>query len=124
MSEKLLYPFAIKTFFISNNQFLFTGLQAALSHVTTITMAQGNGHYLDVIHQAKPQLIILDMESHGNVTGLIRELKDTVPHAKILLLAGLNDMEPTREAFIAGVNGVVFKIQPREGSAGYSHSSH
>jgi DNA-binding NarL/FixJ family response regulator len=116
MSAKVSSPFSTKTFLISNNQLLFAGLQATLSHVTTTTMAHGSGNPRaeEVVQQAKPQVIILDMESHQNITELLHKLKGAVPHAKILLLAGLNDMERTREAFISGVDGIVLNVQPRE----------
>ena len=105
-------PRSIKTYIVSTNHFLFSGLQATLSHVTTTTMANENDH--DAIQQDQPHLIILDMESHKNVMELIRQLKDTVPDANILLLGGLTDMESTREALELGVDGVVLTEQPPE----------
>ena len=105
-------PRSIKTYIVSTNHFLFFGLQATLSHVTTTTMANGNDH--DAIQQDQPHVIILDMASHKNVTELIRQLKDTVPDANILLLGGLTDIESTREALALGVDGVVLTEQPKE----------
>jgi DNA-binding NarL/FixJ family response regulator len=103
---------SIKTYIVSTNHFLFSGLQATLSHVTTTTMANENDH--DAIQQDQPHLIILDMASHKNVMELIRQLKDTVPDANILLLGGVTDLKRTREALTLGVDGVVLTEQPPE----------
>lgn len=114
MSGKSGDPFSIKTCLVSTNQLLFSGLQVALSHLTTITMLNGNGQDHDAIQREQPQLIILDMELHENVAEPLCKFKDTVPHAKIIMLAGLSDMEGIRQALKSGIDGVVLKVQPQE----------
>ncbi len=105
-------PSSIKTFIISTNHLLFLGVQAILSHVTTIAMVNWNGNSHDAIQKEQPRLIIVDMGSHECVTELIGKIKKTVPLARILLLGGLNDMERTRKALDFGVDGVVLTVQP------------
>jgi DNA-binding NarL/FixJ family response regulator len=83
---------------VSNNQLLFLGLQTVLSHVAFLRMAPNKGGFDKVIQQARPRLIILDMESYTNATEMIRMVKDTLPHARILLLAGLEKIEGTVQA--------------------------
>ena len=105
-------PRSIKTYIVSTNHFLFSGLQATLSHVTTTTMANENDH--DAIQQDQPHLIILDMASHKNVMELIRQLKDTVPDANILLLGKLDNLERSGQSLKLGIDGVVLTEQPKE----------
>ena len=114
MSTKVSDPSSIKALLVSNNQLLFSGLQAILSGVTAVAMAHGNGDFDKAVGQAQPQLIILDMELHGNLTQLIHKIKETIPDAKILVLFGLNEMEATRQALTSGIDGVVLKMQPQE----------
>ena len=116
MSVDLADPSSIKALVVSNDQLLFSGLQAVLSQVISMAMAPSNGSFETAIQQGQPQLIILDMESHQNATALIQKVKHTVPHAKILLLAALNENEMggTRQALLSGVDGVALKIQPPE----------
>lgn len=114
MSVKPSDPSPIRTLLVSSNQPMFLGVQGVLSHVTSLRMVHGNGSLDAVINEAQPQLIILDMECHDDVTGLIQKVKQTVPHAKVLLLAGLTEMAVTRQALLAGVDGIVLKIQPQE----------
>ena len=61
-----------------------------------MTNGDGKGH--EAMQKEQPPLIIVDMESRGNVTELIGQIRRTVPRAKILLVAGWNDMERTRQA--------------------------
>ena len=75
-------------------------------------MVSGQGNDYDALHQEHPQLIIVDMDSHQNVTELIDKIKQTVPLAHILLLGGLNDIVRTGKALDLGVDGVVLTVQP------------
>jgi DNA-binding NarL/FixJ family response regulator len=99
---------------ISNNQLLLLGLQTVLSHVVSLTMAPNKGGFDKVIQQARPQLIIFDMEPYTKAVEMIQMVKDTVPRTRILLLAGVETIEGTVTAPESGVDGVVLRTQPPE----------
>jgi DNA-binding NarL/FixJ family response regulator len=61
-----------------------------------------------------PDLFILDLETERDALGTITQLRASAPTSKIVLLCGLEDKDRTREAFAAGVDGVILKIQPPE----------
>jgi DNA-binding NarL/FixJ family response regulator len=54
------------------------------------------------------------MEPYTNASEMIRMVKDTVPHTRILLLAGLEKIEGVLQAPELGVDGVVLRTQPPE----------
>ena len=104
----------IKTLLISTNHVLFTGLHAALSPVTETLLAYDSSAALRIIREARPGVLILDMDFPGNALALIREFQVTSPEAKILVLAGLKELDLARQAFTIGVHGIVLKTQPLE----------
>ena len=59
-----------------------------------------------------PDLFILDLEIEQDAVGTIKQIKESAPKSKIVLLSGFEDTNLTREAFECGVDGVVLKIQP------------
>jgi DNA-binding NarL/FixJ family response regulator len=61
-----------------------------------------------------PDVFILDLETERDAVGTITQLRASAPTSKIVLLCGLEDKDRTCEAFAAGVDGVILKIQPPE----------
>jgi DNA-binding NarL/FixJ family response regulator len=112
-SDTMTDPSIYKTFVVSSDQLLFEGLQVILSPVTSLTMVPGNGTVHNVIEKVQPQLVILDMESHHRASGWLQKVKATASLPKILLLAGLADMEGVRQLLEFDVDGIVLKVQPR-----------
>ena len=60
----------------------------------------------------RPDVVILDLETKPDAIGTINQIRESAPTCKIVLLCGLEDLALTREAFDAGVDGVILKIQP------------
>jgi DNA-binding NarL/FixJ family response regulator len=61
-----------------------------------------------------PDVFILDLDTERDAVGTITQLRESAPTSKIVLLCGLEDKDRTCEAFAAGVDGVILKIQPPE----------
>jgi two-component system nitrate/nitrite response regulator NarL len=111
MSEKRSDQSSTHTVLLTNNLSLFLGLEIVLSPVTSLTHALYNGSVERAL-QDRPQLIIVDMEYSAQVPALIRQAKQTLRDVKILLLAGFNEMDDTRQALQLDVDGVMLKMQP------------
>lgn len=59
-----------------------------------------------------PDVFILDMETEQDAAGTIKQIRESAPKSKIVLLCGLEAGDRTRKAFECGVDGVILKIQP------------
>jgi DNA-binding NarL/FixJ family response regulator len=59
-----------------------------------------------------PDLFILDVDTERDALGTLTQLRTSAPTSKIVLLCGLEDQDRTREAFAAGVDGIILKVQP------------
>ena len=57
-------------------------------------------------------MFILDLETERDAIGTIKQIRESAPTSKIVLLCGLEDKDRTREAFAAGVDGIILKVQP------------
>jgi DNA-binding NarL/FixJ family response regulator len=100
---------------ITSNYLVRLGLQqmiGAIPHIKLVGHAKFGEEANELIMREQPQVVIIDMESEIDATGLIQKIKKTVPHSKIIVLSGFDDKDRTREAFHLGVEGVVLKIQP------------
>ena len=62
--------------------------------------------------ESRPDLFILDLETERDALGTIKQIRESAPASKIVLLCGLEDKDRTREAFASGVDGIILKIQP------------
>jgi DNA-binding NarL/FixJ family response regulator len=60
----------------------------------------------------RPDVVILDLEIGHDAIGTIKQIRESTPTSKIVLLCGLVDQARTREAFAAGVDGIILKVQP------------
>jgi DNA-binding NarL/FixJ family response regulator len=59
-----------------------------------------------------PDVFILDLETERDTLGAINQIRESAPTSKIVLLCGLEDKDRMREAFAAGVDGIILKVQP------------
>ena len=60
----------------------------------------------------RPDVVILDLETEQDATGTINQIRKSAPTSKIVLLCGFEDQPRTREAFAAGVDGIILTVQP------------
>ncbi|MEQ1681217.1 MAG: response regulator transcription factor [Nitrospira sp.] len=60
----------------------------------------------------RPDVVILDLETEHDAIGTITQIRASAPTSKIVLLCGLEDQSRTREAFAAGVDGIILTVQP------------
>ncbi len=62
--------------------------------------------------RTRPDVVILDLETAHDAFGTINQIRESAPTSKIVLLCGFEDQARTREAFAAGVDGIILKVQP------------
>ncbi|MEK9141181.1 MAG: response regulator transcription factor [Nitrospirota bacterium] len=60
----------------------------------------------------RPDVVILDLETTPDAIGTIKQIRESAPTSKIVLLCGLEDQARTREAFASGVDGIILTVQP------------
>jgi DNA-binding NarL/FixJ family response regulator len=63
---------------------------------------------------SRPDVFILDLETVHDALGTITQIREAASTSKIVLLCGFEDQIRTREAFAAGVDGIILKVQPPE----------
>ena len=100
---------------LTNQWLLWLGFQATLERSQTIPM---------VVHPHRPRtrgtplseiqadVFILDVEAERDVLGTIKQIRESAPASKIVLLCGFEDDARTREAFAYGVDGIIPLVQP------------
>ena len=102
---------------LSSQCLVWLGLQKILESSATVPMVV-------LPHQAttsdrllaeyRPDVFIVDLETERDALGTINQIRETTPTSKIVLLCGLEDKDRAREAFAAGVDGIILKVQPPE----------
>ncbi|MBH0203094.1 MAG: response regulator transcription factor [Nitrospira sp.] len=60
----------------------------------------------------RPDVVILDLETAPDAIGTVKQIRESAPTSKIVLLCGFEDQARTREAFAAGVDGIILTVQP------------
>jgi DNA-binding NarL/FixJ family response regulator len=60
----------------------------------------------------QPDVVILDLETQRDAVGLIKQIRESAPNSKIVLLSGFAGQERMREAFACGVDGVILMVHP------------
>ncbi|MDI3461590.1 MAG: hypothetical protein OJF50_000411 [Nitrospira sp.] len=102
---------------LSNQCLVWLGLQKILESSATIPMVvlPHQERTSDrLLAECRPDVFILDLETEHDVLGTIKQIREAIPTSKIVLLCGLGDKDRTREAFAAGVDGIILKVQPPE----------
>ena len=100
---------------VSSNYLLRLGMQKIVEDEKWIRLTGQSAHGVnldDLLKSEHPHIVILDTESEHTVQDMIRTIKEAVPAIKIILLAGIDESESTRQALACGVDGLVLKIQP------------
>ena len=100
---------------VSSNYLLRLGLQKIVEDEKWIRLTGQSAHGVnldDLLKSEHPHIVILDTEGEDTVQDMIRTIKEAVPAIKIILLAGIDESESTRQALACGVDGLVLKIQP------------
>ncbi len=100
---------------VSSNYLLRLGLQKIVEAETWIRLIGQSAHgpSLDAtLTRERPQIVILDTETEDAVPELIRKIRLVAPGTKIILLAGLDEPDTTRQAFASGIDALVLKVQP------------
>ena len=98
------------------------GVRSLLSNCADMALvgeAEDAGQALDLVGQARPDVILLDIRMPGN-TGLeaARALVRQAPQAKILILSSFDDDEYVTQALQAGVHGYILKSASDETLSG------
>ncbi len=102
---------------LSSQCLVWLGLQKILESRATVPIVVHPSPWCSSTRlpaEPPPDVFILDLETERDALGTITQLRDSAPTSKIVLLGGLEDKDRTREAFAAGVDGVILKIQPPE----------
>lgn len=60
----------------------------------------------------RADVFVLDLETERDALGTIKQIRESSPTSKIVLLCGFEDNDRTREAFAFGVDGVILIVQP------------
>ncbi|MFO0699190.1 MAG: response regulator transcription factor [Nitrospira sp.] len=62
--------------------------------------------------ETRPDVFILDMENEPDAIDMIKQIRESAPYSKIVLLNGFEEPERMRKVFASGVDGIILKVQP------------
>jgi DNA-binding NarL/FixJ family response regulator len=102
---------------LSSQCLVWLGLQKILESSTTVQMVVHPypGRTSDLLRtECRPDVFIVDLETERDALSTLKQIREAAPISKIVLLCGLEDKDRTREAFAAGVDGIILKVQPPE----------
>ncbi len=100
---------------VSSNYLLRLGLQKIVENETWIRLIGQSAHepnFYATLTRERPQIVILDTETKDAVPELIQKIRLAAPGTRIILLAGLDEPDTTRQAFACGIDALVLKVQP------------
>ncbi|MBS0182670.1 MAG: response regulator transcription factor [Nitrospira sp.] len=102
---------------ISSQCLVWLGLQKILESSATVpkVVHPYPGSTFDLLRaECSPDVFIIDLETERDALSTLKQIREAAPISKIVLLCGLEDQDRTREAFAAGVDGIILKVQPPE----------
>ena len=102
---------------LSSQCLVWLGLQKILESRATVPMVVHpyTRRTADLLRaEGHPDVFVLDLETVRDAVGTITQHRASEPTSNIVLISGLEDKDRTCEAFAAGVDGVILKIQPPE----------
>jgi DNA-binding NarL/FixJ family response regulator len=100
---------------LSRQCLVWFGLQKILERSTTVRMVVQPHQWRTAVGfptESQPDVVILDLETECDALGAIAQIRQSSPTCKIVLLCGLEVKDRTYEAFAAGVDGIILKVQP------------
>lgn len=100
---------------LSGQHLVWHGLQTILERNPSFHVVGKPTHCLSsppLLAECRPDVIILDMETERDALKSLKQLRESAPGSKVLLLSGFEDKDPVREALEYGVDGVILKIHP------------
>ncbi|MGC4097306.1 MAG: response regulator transcription factor [Nitrospira sp.] len=100
---------------LSRQCLVWLGLQKILEGSTTLPMVVQPHTWRTPdgsLPATRPDVFILDLETEPDAIGTLTQIRAAAPTSKIVLLCGLEEQDRAREAFAAGVDGILLKIQP------------
>lgn len=62
--------------------------------------------------EMRADVLLLDLETERDAASTIKQIRESSPTSKIVLLCGLEDTDCMREAFTFGVDGIILVVQP------------
>ncbi len=97
---------------ISSHYLLWLGLQSILAGAGTVTHLHPRMMPDALRTEQHPDVFVLDLETNRDSIDTIRQIRESAPTSKILLLSGVEDKQCLHEAFASGADGVILKVQP------------
>ncbi len=108
-------PSGIKVVIVSSNTFLRVGLHRTFdAHpgIEVVGESHAGSSARDLVEQTRPDLIVIDLDHDTKQIDIVTMFRQSVPHARVVVLAGWADMELGRQALEAGADVIMMKCQP------------
>ena len=102
---------------ISRQYLVRLGLQSILERSETIRIVMHPYQRMMpdmLLTEERPDAFVLDLETNRDAIDTIRQIRESAPTSKIVLLSGVEDGPRLHESFACGVDGVILTIQPPE----------
>ncbi|WHZ27728.1 MAG: hypothetical protein OJF51_002525 [Nitrospira sp.] len=102
---------------ISSQYLVWFGLQKVFEHIETPRIVVHPHRRVTpdlLLAEKRPDMFLLDLETHQDAVGTIRQIRESAPTSKIVVLSGVEDKPCLHEVFAFGIDGVILKIQPPE----------
>ena len=99
---------------ISRQYVVCLGLQSILDGGKTGCVVHSHQQVMPdlLLAERHPDVFVLDLETDGDAIGTIKQIRESAPNSKIILLSGFEDRKRLYEAFVCGVDGVILTVQP------------
>jgi two-component system response regulator DegU len=110
---------SVRLMIVDDHALVSQGLETMLEMVDDFevgAVASSAAEALDRIARAPVDVVLMDVNLGRTINGLeaARQIKETAPHTKVLMLTMYTDTETVSEAVRAGVDGYMTKTASRE----------
>lgn len=102
---------------ISRQYLVCLGLQSVFERSATIGIVMRQYQQITpdlLLAEKRLDAFMLDLETNRDAIDTVRQIRESAPTSKILLLSGVEDRQRLHEAFACGVDGVILTVQPPE----------
>jgi DNA-binding NarL/FixJ family response regulator len=102
---------------ISRQDLVCLGLQSVFERSATFRIVMRRYRQIApdlLLAEKRPDVFMLDLETNRDAIDTIRQIRESAPTSKIVLLSGVEDRQCLHEAFACGVDGVILTVQPSE----------